>query len=189
MKKEVKDNIDSRLYADFMIGTMFTADRPNNRKYVVGFDPAVPDSDRTITTIIPTCMPKKETNHFVEELWKKLDDTKETGWDIGEIQAKHIQKCKEIQEQALTQAILSCGYQYDEVLQYLKNRQRFEITRLQFGDMLSGHTECVLYDSYMQKAFILITESRTMNIEDFDGTSTLNIESHRNRQVPYNYHR
>lgn len=143
--------------------------------------------------IIPTCMPSKEMNIFVEKWKDKLDNLttpKEAVWSkIDEIQAKHIQKCKEAQEEAITQAILSCGYQYDEVLQYLKNKQRFEITRLQFGDAFNGHTECVLYDSYMQKAFILTTESTSMNIEDCNGTSTLNIEAHNNRQVPYNYHR
>lgn len=145
--------------------------------------------------IIPTCMPDKEINHFAK-CWAEISEEKQSSirsvWDeMRELQLKAVEEYCRKKEEALTQAILSCGYQYDEVIQYVKQGARFYTRQLQFGTSFNGHTEYVLYDSYTQRAFILITESSTMNIEDCESKafSQMQIIAHNNRQVPYNYHR
>lgn len=165
------------------INTGFIVGMKNSRVY---FDPAIPHSDRLI---ISTDMPDKEMNHFVK-CWGEMDEEKQSSihsvWDeMRELQLKVAREYCRKKEEALTQAIVSCGYQYDEVLQYLKNKQRFEMTRRQEGYMFDGYAEYVLYDNYTQRAFILAAETSVQNGCGFTST----IQSFQNKEVPFDYHR
>ena len=127
----------------------------------------------------------KDSNKYEQLSLEKQSSIKSFWNDMRELELKAIEDycCK--REELLKQAILSCGYQYDEVIQYAEQRVRFHIQKLQLGSLLDGNLEYVLYDSYTQRAFILIAEVSAIN----NGNLTNQIVAYRNKQVPYNYHR
>lgn len=139
--------------------------------------------------VIPTCNPDKNIEDVFSKYYNiESQRAKEMNalWDeLVQDEIKAIEEYSKNKEKALTQSIQSCDYQYDEVMQYLKIKRRFDINRLQFGNMFDGHIEYVLYDNYTLRAFLLAIETNTMADCGYIPT----IESYKNKQVPFNYHK
>lgn len=65
-----------------------------------------------------------------------------------------VQQMNKMMDDGIRTAILACGYQIDEVLEYLKNKQRFEMINCYLPDLKS---ETYLKDKYQSVTYLLMT--------------------------------
>lgn len=113
---------------------------------------------------------------------------------IRELQEKKRGDYYEKRNDALKEAMRSCGYRYEGVLHELELNRRFLLKCFRYVSSCNEHKDYVLYDSLKQRAFILITESTEPSpiVESKNGltmSTTFLICTHNNKEVPFNYHR
>lgn len=137
--------------------------------------------------ITSTYQPSREIRNFIE-YWEENKGSQ--GWPNSfwdDMQLNVVEDYYKGIEDALTEAILSCGYQYDEVIQYLKQGARFTLTANNFD-------EYILYDKYQQKRFLLITKDKNRPRCSIDEQGNVTVEYlnmflvHKNNILPDSYY-
>lgn len=113
---------------------------------------------------------------------------------IRELQEKIRGDYYKKRNDALKEAMSSCGYRYEGVLHELELNRRFILRCFRYVSSCNEHKDYVLYDSLKQRAFVLITEntepSPILESKNLLKTSTaFLIHTHKNKEVPFNYHR
>lgn len=68
-------------------------------------------------------------------------------------------------ENALKEALESCGYQYEEVKEYAKLKKRFYFEEKVFQN---SHSEYILHDKYKNQSFLLMKEYQINFIDKFE---------------------
>lgn len=89
-----------------------------------------------------------------------------------------FEKLRKQKEQSIRDAILSCGYLPEQVIDDRVQQERFELRNLYFEP--TGIHQYILTDKIRKKAFLLMEDVTSIGIE-------LGYTTYHNKELPYNY--
>ncbi|NDW19424.1 hypothetical protein D0T53_10960 [Dysgonomonas sp. 216] len=96
------------------------------------------------------------------------------------VQSAFDEKIRKLKEQKLRDAIISCGYLPEQVIDDRVRHERFELRNLYFEP--AGIHQYILVDKLKQKQFLLMEDMPSTGIE-------LGYTTFHNKELPYNYYK